>query len=215
VPATWQPKRWLDELKLEGRQVDVVEHLIAPLVKRLRPAPSTPNPIELLRDMRDRAAAIRPPLTLEALAHAAALIRQGRAKLPANAEEIDAPLRRAQVACRRRIEHGDPRWEAWLRRWEIDSTDMLISDPVIFRRTRQPFGVDSDWPPASDQVERSPTGSFVIPRGTPEHAAWLCHLRRSGAAEAAQSADVAKCTLTEPTRWPPLGPAQSETGRAA
>jgi hypothetical protein len=188
----------------------VLEHLIAPLVHRLKPPPSAPSPVELLRDMRDIAARQRPRLTPQALQRAAALIRAERIKLPANPSDIVEHLRQARAMCATTVECGDPRWEAWVTFWSLDTTNetgCYIAVPSAFRRRRDSITVDADWPPPSREVQEVATGA-LIPWGTPEHAAWLAHHRRQGRAEQAQAADLSKRTLTEPSRWPPVPASQ-------
>lgn len=200
---------WLEDLLNDGVHLDVVEHFIAPLIEKLGLPPSAVAPVPLLRDLRDRAAQAQ--LTPRALRKAADILRQGRAKLPVKGEEIDEPIKQARLHCRYRIEAGDPRWEAWLTRWAQNPEGMTISIPSRFRRMREGFLVDDDWPPDSAEVDETPDG-FLIPWGTPEYSAWLCHLRGDGQHELAQSHDAGKLTLREKTRWPEL---RARAGRAA
>lgn len=199
--SRWRPKRTLDALRAEGQHLDEVEHFVAPLAERLAPPPSVADALALLADLRDQAARHR--ATPKALRCAAIKIRQSRAKLPPLVAEIDPFIAAAVIESRVEVRPGDPRWEAWLAHWTRHPDRMTISDPGIFRRRRQPFSVDADWPPASADVAEA-GGRFLIPWGTPEHAAHLAAWRRAGRAELAQSADVAKRSLNEATRWPVL-----------
>lgn len=113
---------------------------------------------------------------------------------------------RGKRRCPIEVSHGDPRWHAWLAHWRATGEAPLAEQ---LRRQRRSVTVQQDWPPETPapDVERLPLGTWSIGWGTPESAAWLCVLRRSDP-NAAQSADIAKSTLTRPTRWPPAPDAQ-------
>lgn len=101
---------------------------------------------------------------------------------------------------------GTPPWEAWIRHYlgSIDTSEAAQR----LRRARAPFTVPATWPPGSLEVFEADPASGMrlvnIPWGTPEHAAWLCHYRRTGRVEDAMRIDVATMHLLEPSRWPPL-----------
>lgn len=101
-----------------------------------------------------------------------------------------------------RLAWPDPRWDAWLRHWEVNPNGMPISDPGIFRRSRQAFVVSAEWPPDSPEIE-PPAASFLrwsIPPHTPEHSAWLAQWRLTDQFKRAQ--DFASREITTESRWP-------------
>lgn len=107
------------------------------------------------------------------------------------------------------FEPGDPRWEAWLK----FLTQQGSPEVGAIARQRRPLTATSDWPPESAEVYDGGR-LFSVPWGTPEHAAWLAHWRRTGMAQAAQSADISQRQLIVSGRWPPLAaPAAAGTGK--
>lgn len=137
-------------------------------------------------------------------AAAAGLLRvereQGRVAcfLTGKIESAPAPAPTTRIE----VEAGDPRWEAWLAAYVATPSTSAWARQV--RRWRVPLQVDADWPAPSAEIEESGFGSFRMPWGTPEYAAWLQHWRRTGRARQAQAADVGRHPIFEKHRWPPL-----------
>ena len=99
------------------------------------------------------------------------------------------------------VDIRDPRWHAWITHGL--SRDEMSTWAATARRTREAIVIPAHWPEPSAAVEPpSALGVVTIPAGTPEHAAWLCHMRRTGRAAQATAADVSKRTLVEKSRWP-------------
>ena len=126
-------------------------------------------------------------------------------------------LREAQSpVAMQEIEPGSPRFEAWLAHWQRDGRDV-----AGLRRARQPVEAPAGWPPetAAPEVEPMPGSSqWRIAWGTPEHAAWLAALRRSGRARVAQSIDMGGPSSRPrlwPARWPEFFDAPTDTPSAS
>jgi hypothetical protein len=139
-------RRWgsaVEELRAEGLHLAVIDELIAPLARTKQPSEAIPEPKAFLADVRDTLARFTP-----------AALRLARQRLAVewvrdfpNLKACIAMCEQAAPLVRITLEAGDPRWEAWLDYWERHPEGMLISDVGIFRRSRRPFAVDTQWPP--------------------------------------------------------------------
>ena len=110
---------------------------------------------------------------------------------------------------------GDPRWAAWIAYHRQQPGTSGGAQRAA--RNRTTWTVDADWPPPSTEVDDGGgLGLVAIPWGTPEHAAWLAHWRRTGRTVQAQAADLSKRQLLERGRWPLLpAPSVAQQGQPA
>ena len=115
------------------------------------------------------------------------------------------------------LEPGTPQWEAWLHHF-MQRDDGAADAARNLKRVRAPFVALSPWPPESAEVLESPPDSgmrlVTIPHGTAEHAAWLCHWRRTGQAKKAMHHELGTRHLLEASRWPPVPTATNEGDQA-
>ncbi len=202
---------WIETLRHDDIALDVVEHLIEPIVAALAPPAQTPSPLELLRDLRNVAA--NAGASPRALARAAELIRAERVRLP-RAADLPAFLERARADVLIKIAYGDARWEAWVSHEERQRGQ--AHGQHIARQQRWPICHDTDWPPPSPEIAEPPPGfAYDVAPEMPEWWAWLAAMQRCGMADAAQSALMGRRALRQPTRWPETTLSRTAEERAA
>lgn len=189
---------WLTALRADDVHLAVVDGLVAPLLATLT-VPRNVAPVAWLRLWRDAAGAIEmSPRLMAEVVRAIAIDRVRDLPWPKDLPAIvDAARARMLIT----LPAGDPRWAAWLAHDLLDPSKSAFARAV--QRNRWAYQAETPWPPGTPppEVEQLPLGTWRIAHGTPEHAAWLAVMRRTDPA-AAQGADIAKRTLTQPTQWP-------------
>jgi hypothetical protein len=127
----------LKQLRNDGKNLHVVEHLIEPLLASL--TVQHDDPLALLRDIRDqRTLAFFPASVLERLA---TRLKETRKVLVSTKDVVDMVGDAIKGARRLRLMPESPSWEAWMK---------FLDNPAVakFYRTEGYMEVFSEWPPS-------------------------------------------------------------------